>query len=829
MATDLLSSSGPPRLRDYPADVGTGDLFRDAAPEIAAKWVAMADGLAAQAAEAGVPAVELVARQITDLGMSFRLTGDLDERPWPLTPMPLIVGAAEWAGVEQGLIQRARLLEAVAADLYGPQTLVSGGHLPAALVTGSRYFARNMVGRSGRQEPFVHVYACDLARGPHGQWRVLGDRLRMANGIGYALENRLALSRSTGALLGDIHARRLATFFSDLRAGIARTCQRESPRIALLTPGRLNQSYPEQAHLARYLGVPLVEGRDLTVSDDRLYVRTIAGPKRIDALWRWIDTTALDPLNFDPRSEIGVPDLCDAWGQGGLAIANRPGVEILEAPAFAAFLPRLCSVLLDEAPILPNVATWWCGQPREAETVRERLAELVLTPAFGIPVEGLRGGTPVPGAGLAREAREALLAALARRPMDYCGQEIIQLSTTPALIDERFVPRPFTLRAFVARDAAGEWTVMPGGFGRLAAAGGIATTLIGAGDLSADLCVVDAVEPTEPARTLLAATPAVRRGGGILASQAADNLFWFGRYVERTEATLRVIRAALGAGIEVDAASGGMAGMRERLVGLLAEWDAIAPSPPDGPAVPHACHQALTEASLPGGVVTLFTAIRTIGLALRDRLAPDFWRIASRPVPRVDSSRPGALLRVTRELLERVSALSGLLAENFVHGPAWRFIDMGRRLERALALCTAVPLFAGDEESPEALGVLLDLSDSQITYRARYLSAPRRTPVLDLLVLDPDNPRSLAYQLDALVTHIAALPTLDDRQLPEPPLLQARALQAPIACQTAERLGMDMLLATQDALETLSNAIAERYFLQVEKRGGGSGAGMLLA
>lgn len=824
----LLNPSAAARLQDYPVDVGTGDLFRHASPEVAAKWLAMADGLGALAADAGMPAQELVARQIADLGMSFRLTGDVDERAWPLTPMPLIVGAAEWAGVEQGLIQRARLLEAVAADVYGPQTLVSGGHIPAALVTGSRYFARNMVGQAPRQGRFLHVYACDLARGPRGQWRVLGDRLRLANGIGYALENRLALSRATGALLGDVHARRLAAFFSELRAGIARDCQRESPRIALLTPGRLNQSYPEQAHLARYLGFPLVEGRDLTVSDDRLYVRTIAGPKRIDALWRWIDTTALDPLNFDARSEIGVPDLVDAWARDGLEIANRPGVEMLEAPAFAAFLPRLCKLLLGEEPVLPNVATWWCGQAAEAALVRGRLDELALTPAFGTPVAGLRGALPAPGAGITGEAREALLAAMARRPMDYCAQEIIRLSTTPALIDDQFVPRPFTIRAFVARDASGEWTVMPGGFVRLAGSDGMETTLMGAGDLSADLCVVDDTGRPESSRTLLAATPAVRRGGGILASQAADNLFWFGRYVERTEAAVRLIRAALGAGIEAEAAGTGATDTAGQLIALLTEWDAITPETA-ALGVPQACHAALIEATLPGGIATLFATMRSIGLSLRDRLAPDFWRIASRPLPKVESARPGALLRVARELLERLSALSGLLAENFVHGPAWRFLDMGRRLERGLGLCMAVQALVGEDESPEALGVLLDLSDSQITYRSRYLAGPRRAPVLDLLLLDPENPRSLAYQAEALTSHIAALPALDDRQLPEPPLLQARALLAPIASLTAETFGVTELQAAQRGLAELSNAISERFFLQFEKRAAAGGAGGLLA
>ena len=255
----------------------------------------MADGLGALREEAGIPVAEMVTRQIQELGLSFRMTGEAEERPWPLSPMPLVIAASQWAVIERGLIQRAELIEAITADIYGDQQLVAQGHLPAALVAGSRFFARNAIGaRDTAAGNWLTVYAADLVCGPNGQWHVEGDRLRLANGIGYALENRLALSRSTGALLSDLHVRRLAQFFAELRSGMARACTRESPRIALLTPGRLNQSYPEQAHLARYLGFPLVEGRDLTVSDDRLYVRTIAGPKRIDGLWRWIDTNALD-------------------------------------------------------------------------------------------------------------------------------------------------------------------------------------------------------------------------------------------------------------------------------------------------------------------------------------------------------------------------------------------------------------------------------------------------------------------------------------------------------------------------------------------------------
>ncbi|WP_231627521.1 circularly permuted type 2 ATP-grasp protein [Novosphingobium sp. AAP1] len=818
-----------PGLAAYPVDVGAGDLYRDAAPDVAQTWQRAAQSLLALREEAGVAVQELVGRQILDLGMSFRLTGEDDERDWPLSPMPLIVGAQEWAEVERGLVQRARLLEAVVDDIYGEGRLVADGHLPAALIAGSRYFARSMVGVAPRSGPHIHVYAVDLARGPRGQWRVLGDRLRLANGIGYALENRLALSRVTGGLLTDMRARRLAQFFSDLRGGIARECQRENPRIALLTPGRFNQSYPEQAHLARYLGFPLVEGRDLTVSDDRVYVRTIAGPKRVDAVWRWIDTNALDPLRFDARSEIGVPDLFEALDRGGLTLANWPGAEVLEAPAFAAFMPRLFSVLLGEAPILPNVATWWCGQPREAQDVAARLDQLMITPAFGAGVEGLPHGRAVAGRSLDKAQRGALLAAMARRPVDYCGQEIVTLSTTPALIGEAFVPRAFTVRAFVARNAAGEWTVMPGGFARLSSSGEMVNTMMGEGDISADVCVVDtkadaaAVNATPSA---LGAPPPVRRGGGILASQAADNLFWFGRYVERAEATVRIIRAVLGNSIEVDAAAGHSPEVIARLVDLMVTWGALSREEADLP-MPQACAAALSDTAMNGSVGALFAAIRATALTLRDRFTTDFWRIASRPLPPVDGHRAGALLRTARELIERLSALSGLLAENFTLGPSRHFLDMGRRLERAVALCQTLRALSARIETPEALGVLLDLSDSQITYRARYLAAPSTAPVLDLLLLDPTNPRSLAFQAQALVSHIEALPALREDNLPEAPLLEARAILAPLSSLPVEAWNLARLAEAEQRLLTLSDTISTRYFLQFEKAGGGASSSLL--
>ena len=832
MATEAppLAAQTPGWLDAYPVDATAGDLYSGASPDVAARWQAVAAGLSGIAEDGPGSLAEVAARHIDDLGLTFRIAGDEDERAWPITPLPLIVGADEWAEVERGLIQRATLFERLAGDIYGPQTVVSEGHLPAAVIAGSPFFARKMLGRGPDSGHFIHVYAADLARGPKGQWRVLNDRVRLATGVGYALENRLAMSRFTDALLADTQVRRLADFFARLREGIAADCRRESPRVALLTPGRFNQTYAEQAHLARYLGLPLVEGRDLSVQEDRLFVGTIAGPKRVDAVWRWVNTNALDPMSFDAKSQIGVANMFDAWAAGGLEIANCPGVEVLESPAFSAFMPRLCRKLLGEAPILPTVATWWCGQHAEAETVRARFAELALVPAFGQPVEGLDTTSPVPAASLDEQQRAALFEAMRRRPMDYCAQEIVQLSTTPTVIDGAVVPRPFTLRAFVARTADGAWTVMPGGFARIAADATLPTSLIGSGDLSADCWVVDQAPTGAPAWGTLGREPPISRGGGILASQAADNLFWFGRYNARAEITVRVVRAILGSSFEVDGGRAGEAGVRRSLAQLLFNWMAI-----DGPVVdqpvPAICAAALAEQRLPGGVAALLARRHEVGLGLRERFARDFWRLVSRPMPFIDAQRPQALLSAANGLVEHFGALAGFASENMVRGSAWRFLEIGTRIERALATCRIaahlLQAATGQEAEADHLGTLLDLCDSQIVYRSRYLTGPMRNPVLDLVLLDPDNPRSLMFQVCEIVGHLGKLPSLRDDNMPEQALREARALLGTLAATTAPQVDGAMLAGVESGLSSLSDAISVRYFLQFGKTDDGKVSSLL--
>ncbi|MEZ5654655.1 MAG: circularly permuted type 2 ATP-grasp protein [Sphingobium sp.] len=810
VATDVLG--------DYAPKAPAGDLYASAEPSVAGKWAMMANGLAGLCEGDWAHMHEQVSRQIQDLGLTFRVTGDEDEREWPLNPMPVIIGTQEWYDIARGLIQRADLLERVVADIYGDQQLILDGHLPAALVSGSRHFVPKMVGVPPPDGHYIHVYAVDLARGPNGEWRVLADRVRFATGIGYTLENRIALSRSTSTLLSDINARRLANFFTRLRDGIAADCQRDEPRIALLTPGRFNQSYPEQAHLARYLGFPLVEGSDLTVSQDKLYVRTIAGPKRIDALWRWIDTRHLDPLSFDARSHIGVPDLFEACSKGGLMVANWPGAGVLEARAFAAFLPRLCRTLLGRDLLLPNVATWWCGQENEAHVVHERFDEMVISSAFGGAVEGLPQGRTTAGASFSASERQTLFDAIERRPMDYAGQEIVHLSTTPALIGDRFEPRPFTLRAFVARDGDGNWAVMPGGFARLSSSGDLRSSLMGSGDLSADVCVVDDLPVHQDSLLSQGAAPAIRRSGGILASQAADNLFWFSRYTERAEMTVRIIRTLLGSSMEADGGVGRDSESLGHLVQLLVQWGAIAQDDAKLPLT-QICGLAFSDREKLGAVTTLINTSRSIGRSLRDRMSNDVWRIANRPAPVVDQHHAESMIKATNSLIERFAAIAGLQRENMVRSPAWRFADMGRRLERALNLCRITRQLSTPTEDQNDLGILLDLCDSQIAYRSRYLAAPMLEPVLDLVLLDPENPRSLMFQIEAMASHIMALPQLLADGIPEPPMREVRAISSHLQSTPADAMTVDAVHDIELRLLALSDAISTRYFLQYEKSG----------
>jgi len=803
-------------LDAYLARAAAGDVVADDVARGATWWHHLFDGVAALTGGRLARLQARVARQVDEIGIAFRLPDDPAERAWPVSAIPLLIGEREWAGIAAGVAQRAELMERLLADLYGPARLIADGHLPAAAVTGSRHFHRAVIGVEPVGGYRLHIVGVDLARGPDGEWRVLADHLRAPVGTGYALENRLAAARATGPLHARLNLQRHAPFFTAFRDGLAAACRREVPRIALLTPGRYNPSYPEQAHLARYLGFLLVEGADLAVRDNRLYVRTVEGLKRVDALWRRMDARFLDPLAFDARSAIGVPGLLDAITGGDAVLANMAGAGVAEAPALAAFLPALAPRLLGEPLRLPNLATWWCGQPGPAAAMRARLDELMVSSAFGTPVAELpdRG---VLGADLVPAARDALLAAMARRPQDYVGHEVVRLSTMPAVADGVMVPRPFTLRAFAARDATGAWVVLPGGFARIGGDPDLRAPVMGDGSFSADVGVVGDRPAPAPAR--LAGVAAVRRNPGTLPARAADNLFWLGRYLERGEATLRLVRATLGSTVEAGATLDPVT--LDRLATLLLETGAAAAEEDEeGGAIRDLGELAAAalDGDAPASLPALAATIHGIAEVIRDRLSADAWRLVDRPVAR----GPGGTLARTAAWGERFAAFAGLAAENMGRTAAWRFHDLGRRIERGITTCTLARTFAGDTASGDDLSVLLDLMDSQISYRARYMAGFALVPVRDLVLLDPFNPRSLAFQAERIAEHLGALPSLRDDGVDEEPVRLAAELRLMVTTLRPEVCSPTALIGLERLLEGLSDTVAARFFLQDNRtlRGG---------
>ncbi|MEO5866617.1 MAG: circularly permuted type 2 ATP-grasp protein [Sphingomonas sp.] len=794
-------------IADYCAREQRGDVMCASRDDPA--WATMFQELAGAVGDDLGRARERAQRHAADIGTGFRIIGEGEERAWPLSPVPLFITSGEWAGIAAGVTQRAELLETILADLYDDATLVSRGHIPAALVAGSPFFLRPLARLAPPGGHHLHFIAVDLGRGPAGEWRVLADHLRAPAGAGYALENRLAIARTLGELQGRLNIQRHAPFFAAFRDGLAAACRRAEPRIGLLTPGRFNPSYPEQAHLARYLGLLLVEGADLAALEDKLYVRTIGGLKRVDALWNRLDPRMLDPLALDTHSQIGVAGLIDAVAGGNVVVANMPGVGVLESPAFGAFLPRLATRLLGEDLKLPNIATWWCGQDKERARVAEDFDQLLIGSAFGVAPLGLPASAPIPGAEIVGAARAALLADIARRPQDYVGQEIVRLSTMPAVMDDTLVARPFTLRVFAARGADGAWTVMPGGFARIGETSDPRAAVMGEGVLSADVAIHGA-EAVAPVSLLPPADTAhVRRNPGTLPSRVADNFFWLGRYLERGEALLTVIRVMLGNSIDADAG----AALAPETVGRLVALAVGGSAAPHPATLRRADLSAFVRQALEGeashSVRSINGLARAIGQGSRDRLAADVVRLLDAPFP-----AKGGMLEKAGTLHRRYAALTGLSAEHMGRTAAWRFHDLGRRIERASAIVRAVRAFGLPGATGDDLSTLLDLADSQISYRQRYMTGLARVPAVDLVALDPGNPRSVAFQIDRVCEHLRALPVLGDDGMDEPQQAQGAGLVAILSTATAATLDAELLGEVERRLYRLSEAIARRYFLQ---------------
>src|SRR5215475_12905305 len=747
-------------LKGYRPRPGYFDEMMDRDGRVREHWRPFLTMLAALGADEIDRRFAAADRHLRESGIFYRVYEDPAGvvRPWPFSHVPLLIAPSEWRTLRAGLIQRAELLERILKDIYGPAELVRERRLPAAVVAGNPEFLRPMVGVTPVGGAHLRFYAVDIGRSPDGRWWVLGDRTQAPSGAGYALENRIALSNAMPDVYRELRVERLAPFFQAFQAELSSLNRQDDSRVCVLTPGPMNETYFEHAYLARYLGFLLVEGEDLTVREDGVFIRTVSGLKRVEVLVRRLDSDFADPLELNARSRLGVPGLVQAVRDGTVVIANALGSGVVEARALLSFLPALAPTVLGGDLALPNVATWWLGQTRARDEIIDRLDEMVIASAFLGELPGHGERREVLGAMLEPEERTRILEQIAHRGIDFVAKEAVALSTTPVWRNGRLEPRPFTLRLFLARTSDG-WRVMPGGFVRVADDIDARAVSLQRGGSTGDAWVLSDKPVAET--TLLPAPDriSITRGTGPLPSRAAANLFWVARYVERAEATLRVVRALVNRVSDSDEATTRVVA---QICSLLDAWDA---APTDLPHVRPVlvASAALQGRELDGALPYLIGAAQSAASVIRDRFSPDAWRaltdlfeLINAPIDHPPTE--SAIFERTNGALRITASFSGLAQENMSRLAGWRFLELGRRIERAIATCRFVRQFADRDAPSGALDVLLELADSQITYRQRYIMIAAPALVIDLVMLDPNNPRSVAFQLDHVEAHLAALP-----------------------------------------------------------------------
>lgn len=718
---------------------------------------------------------------------------------WELDPIPVVLGSKDFETLANGIRQRFRLIDLLLRDVYGPQRLLKEGHLPTSLVfdaPGYLRAARNIVDHPDRM---LSLYAVQAFRSASGRWLVVADRTQGPSGGGHAVENRLAISRIHADNFQTMQVQRLAGFFSSLRSGLQEApvrelgsregAQRDSThrergrergaRTVLLSPGVQSPTYFEDAYLARYLGMTLTQTADLTVRGGNVYLKTLGGLVRVDSILRRLADRSCDPLEIDPTSSEGVPGLALSERMGNVHLANALGTGWCESPAVTAILPKLAPLLLGESLLLENAPMWWCGDEESFHWVRQNIDRLMIRDSFV-----RHSGNQIDGSLLSAQDRKQLFSRMEKQPWAFVASERPCLSYVPTWSEQTIVARPAIFRFFACanRDRI---EVLPGGVARVGKEPHELDESLASGSMSKDVWVLSdgPVKPT----TLLSGnrqSVELKRSAMDLPSRVAEHLFWLGRFAERAEFMARHARycmqqltsdlspEVLGAQWQVVRALSD----QQLIPALQSEIDIALATQQMRKAV----SEFLVDRNRYDGIAGAIDGILRNAENIRDRLSFDSWQIISK----LDYSVliPWATLRNTvgdtllilNQIIGLSSAFAGLASESMTRGPGWHFLDLGRRIDRAQnllrlldGLLVPVPQSGVGSGSRRILESLLEICDSSMTYRYRYLMSYELGPVLDLLVVDQTNPRGLAFQFMQIVQHLDALNVGDKTELIE--------------------------------------------------------------
>ena len=797
-----------------PADLRRYDELNDSQGAMRAHWRPLIERLRTdESPDAVRRSLELTRRLIVENGVTYNVYADPQgaDRPWALDPLPFVLPAAEWQAIEAGVAQRARLLNALLADLYGPQRLLAEGHVPAELPFGHPNYLWPCHGLKPVDGTWLHVYGADLARAPDGRWWLLADRTQAPSGAGYALENREILEQVHAEAIPDMGVRRVRGFFGGLRAALLNSAGDEEPLAVILTPGPYNETYFEHAFLARQLGVSLVEGHDLTVRGDTVYLKTLGGLRRVHSILRRLDDDFCDPLELRSDSALGVPGLLGALRAGRVMVANALGTGVLESAAWLGFLPPISERLIGEKLLLPEVATWWLGEKPALEYVLANLDRLVIKPAY--PNQRFE---PMFGRDFQGAEREALIGRLRNRPYAYVAQEHVRLSHAPvwkSASSTELASRALTIRVYAVMTPDGV-RVMPGGLARVAneAAADVVSTQRGGG--AKDVWVLSENPHDE---TLTQESQAGQSGRwanarqDYIPSRLVENLYWLGRYTVRCENTARLLLRSLAA--RSDSRVFPHARQVCRNLGVLAAdgeiFDALRVP---GSVGPHADVKHLAWCAS----------------QVRNRLSARFWRgvVGLQRQMQESSVSVGSSREVYERLLLSLAALTGFSEEDMMHDEGWRVMRLGRRIERLqfVAGILVQQLTSAQPMRAETIEWLLDVCDSTPIYRARYAGAPRLSQMLNLLLYDDGHPMALAFHRRSIERDLEDLARSlggeRERGVPDLPLLPAgtaERLDANDAPGRAARAALAQELAAVAAgASELSDRLSRHYFALIE-------------
>ncbi len=835
-------------LADYRAAPNSFDELLDGNGQPREHWRLLLNSLATEPPQSIQQRLDAVESQIRENGVTYNVYGDAKgmQRPWDLNLLPLILPADEWAGIEAAVIQRATLLNQILLDVYGEQQLLKEGLLPTALIHGHAGFLRPAHGIRHPDQLALHFYAVDLARAPNGQWWVVADRTQAPSGAGYALENRAVLARTFPDQLRDLKVQDLGGFFSSMRDSLVtwgRQCavnsgkplrNSESPLLVLLTPGPYNETYYEQAYLARYLGLPLVEGSDLTVRNGIVWLKTLSGLQQVHVILRRVDDDFCDPLELRTESALGVAGLTEAARRGNVLVANSLGSNLLESGALLGFLPALCQRLLGSPLRMPSVATWWCGEPAALEQVLENFDQLVIKPSFA----QLRQRS-VFGQDLKGDARNKLIAQMRASPRNYVAQELVRLSHSP--VWKSTAPQGLSacaigLRVYACATPQG-YVVMPGGLTRVATGADSRVIAMQRGGGSKDTWIQARTQ--QSAMRLLSRSTTAKdliRDDTHLSSRMAENLFWFGRNTERCDNIARLMRVSLSLlfNTSPDERSAEWTTIKQ----LCADVQLIA-APETEPAQPAGQQPnpatLLSDGQIESALMLAVASPAVPGLAqqqqllhqcasqLRERLSADNWRALNRLLQRsgdgLSPLTPAEAMRVLDDAAASLMTLAGFALDGMTRDMGWNFLSIGRRLER-LQFQTLVLQHALSMDAEGNLDWLLELSDSIVTYRSRYRAQPQWLPVLDLLLLDSSNPRSVLFQLNGVIKSLHTL-ARQYENCSEALLMPLRdellALDPDRALSSANPALLNLIQRIHQASSQLAEQLSARFFSYTDR------------